>query len=182
MKSLHLKYVAPNLLLTISLISFSACVPQITDVPKDSHISLNLSQSQESINAHWWEDFHNPALLYLLEHAREFNTQNKLAKTHIEKTKTKDIIVIDEIPYQVNKARLVEQIAELAKEKVIEGISEVRDESDREGIRVVIELKREAMSEIVLNHLFKSTPMESTFGIILLAIYNKEPKIFTLLV
>lgn len=103
------------------------------------------------------------------------------AKTHIEKTKTKDIIVIDEIPYQVNKARLVEQIAELAKEKVIEGISEVRDESDREGIRVVIELKREAMSEIVLNHLFKSTPMESTFGIILLAIYNKEPKIFTLL-
>ena len=103
------------------------------------------------------------------------------AKTHIEKTKTKDIIVIDEIPYQVNKARLVEQIAELAKEKVIEGISEVRDESDREGIRVVIELKREAMSEIVLNHLFKSTPMESTFGIILLAIYNKEPQIFTLL-
>ncbi|MDY5615365.1 MAG: DNA topoisomerase (ATP-hydrolyzing) subunit A [Helicobacter sp.] len=103
------------------------------------------------------------------------------AKTHIEKTKTKDIIVIDEIPYQVNKARLVEQIAELAKEKVIEGIAEVRDESDRDGIRVVVELKREAMSEIVLNHLFKSTPMESTFGIILLAIYNKEPKIFTLL-
>ncbi|MDA3966554.1 DNA gyrase subunit A [Helicobacter sp. WB40] len=103
------------------------------------------------------------------------------AKTHIEKTKTRDIIVIDEIPYQVNKARLVEQIAELARDKVIEGISEVRDESDRDGIRVVIELKREAMSEIVLNHLFKSTPMESTFGIILLAIYNKEPKIFTLL-
>ena len=103
------------------------------------------------------------------------------AKTHIEKTKTKDIIVIDEIPYQVNKARLVEQIAELAKDKVIEGISEVRDESDREGIRVVIELKKEAMSEIVLNHLFKSTPMESTFGIILLAIHNKEPKVFTLL-
>lgn len=103
------------------------------------------------------------------------------AKTHIEKTKTRDTIVIDEIPYQVNKARLVEQIAELARDKVIEGISEVRDESDRDGIRVVIELKREAMSEIVLNHLFKSTPMESTFGIILLAIYNKEPKIFTLL-
>ncbi|MDE5591866.1 MAG: DNA gyrase subunit A, partial [Helicobacter sp.] len=103
------------------------------------------------------------------------------AKTHIEKTKTKDAIIIDEVPYQVNKARLVEQIAELAKEKVIEGISEVRDESDREGIRVVIELKREAVSEVILNHLFKSTPMESTFGIILLAIYNKEPRIFTLL-
>lgn len=103
------------------------------------------------------------------------------AKTHIEQTKTKEVIVIDEVPYQVNKAKLVEQISELAKEKVIEGISEVRDESDREGIRVVIELKREAMSEIVLNHLFKSTTMESTFGIILLAIHNKEPKIFSLL-
>ncbi len=103
------------------------------------------------------------------------------AKTHIEHTKTKEVIVIDEVPYQVNKAKLVEQISELAKEKIIDGISEVRDESDREGIRVVIELKREAMSEIVLNHLFKSTTMESTFGIILLAINNKEPKIFTLL-
>ncbi|WP_334081711.1 DNA gyrase subunit A, partial [Helicobacter typhlonius] len=103
------------------------------------------------------------------------------AKVHIEKTKTKDIIVIDEVPYQVNKAKLVEQISELAKEKIIEGISEVRDESDREGIRVVVELKRDAMSEIVLNHLFKSTTMESTFGIILLAINNKEPKIFNLL-
>lgn len=103
------------------------------------------------------------------------------AKVHIEKTKTRDVIVIDEVPYQVNKARLVEQISELAKDKVIEGISEVRDESDREGIRVVIELKKEAMSEIVLNHLYKSTAMETTFGIILLAINNKEPKIFTLL-
>lgn len=103
------------------------------------------------------------------------------AKTHIEKTKTKDIIIIDEIPYQVNKAKLVEQISELARDKVIEGIAEVRDESDKEGMRVVIELKRDAMSEIVLNNLYKSTTMESTFGIILLAINNKEPKIFTLL-
>lgn len=103
------------------------------------------------------------------------------AKTHIEKTKTKDIIIIDEIPYQVNKAKLVEQISELARDKVIEGIAEVRDESDKEGMRVVIELKRDAMSEIVLNNLYKSTTMETTFGIILLAINNKEPKIFTLL-
>lgn len=103
------------------------------------------------------------------------------AKVHIEKTKTRDVIVIDEVPYMVNKARLVEQISELAKERVVEGISEVRDESDREGIRVVIELKREAMSEIVLNHLYKSSSMETTFGIILLAINNKEPKIFSLL-
>ncbi|MBK1964049.1 DNA gyrase subunit A [Campylobacter novaezeelandiae] len=103
------------------------------------------------------------------------------AKTHIEKKVNKDIIVIDELPYQTNKARLIEQIADLVKEKQIEGISEVRDESDREGIRVVIELKREAMSEIVLNNLFKSTTMESTFGVIMLAIHNKEPKIFSLI-
>lgn len=103
------------------------------------------------------------------------------AKTHIEKKSNKDVIVIDELPYQTNKARLIEQIAELVKEKQIEGISEVRDESDREGIRVVIELKRDAMSEIVLNNLFKSTTMESTFGVIMLAINNKAPKIFSLI-
>ncbi|RXI28689.1 DNA gyrase subunit A [Aliarcobacter trophiarum] len=102
------------------------------------------------------------------------------AKHHIETRAKKEIIVIDELPYQVNKARLIEQIADLAKEKQIEGISEVRDESDREGIRVVIELKKDAMAEIVLNNLYKSTPMETTFGIILLAVHNKEPKVFTL--
>ncbi|GAA8048403.1 DNA topoisomerase (ATP-hydrolyzing) subunit A [Helicobacter pylori] len=103
------------------------------------------------------------------------------AKVHVEKTKNKEIIVLDEMPFQTNKAKLVEQISDLVREKQIEGISEVRDESDREGIRVVIELKRDAMSEIVLNHLYKLTTMEITFSIILLAIYNKEPKIFTLL-
>ncbi|GHS61612.1 DNA gyrase subunit A [Helicobacter pylori] len=102
-------------------------------------------------------------------------------KVHVEKTKNKEIIVLDEMSFQTNKAKLVEQISDLAREKQIEGISEVRDESDREGIRVVIELKRDAMSEIVLNHLYKLTTMETTFSIILLAIYNKEPKIFTLL-
>ncbi|GAA8807702.1 DNA topoisomerase (ATP-hydrolyzing) subunit A [Helicobacter pylori] len=103
------------------------------------------------------------------------------AKVHVEKTKNKEIIVLDEMPFQTNKAKLVEQISDSAREKQIEGISEVRDESDREGIRVVVELKRDAMSEIVLNHLYKLTTMETTFSIILLAIYNKEPKIFTLL-
>ena len=102
------------------------------------------------------------------------------AKHHIESKAKKDVIVIDELPYQVNKARLIELIANLAKDKQIEGIAEVRDESDREGIRVVIELKKEAMAEIVLNNLYKSTPMETTFGIILLAVYNKEPKVFNL--
>ena len=102
------------------------------------------------------------------------------AKHHIESKAKKDVIVIDELPYQVNKARLIELIANLAKDKQIEGIAEVRDESDRDGIRVVIELKKDAMAEIVLNNLYKSTPMETTFGIILLAVYNKEPKVFNL--
>ena len=103
------------------------------------------------------------------------------AKTHIEKKQNKDVIVVDELPYQVNKSKLHSDIAELVKEKQIEGISEVRDESDRDGIRLVIELKRDAMSDIVLNNLFKSTQMEVTFGVIMLAINNKEPKIFSLI-
>lgn len=100
------------------------------------------------------------------------------AKTHIEKKGNRDVIVIDEIPYQVNKSRLIENIANLVKDKLIEGISEVRDESDRDGMRVVIELKRDAMSEIVLNNLFKQTSMQTTFGIIMLSILNQEPRIF----
>ncbi len=102
------------------------------------------------------------------------------AKHHTETKGKKEIIVLDELPYQVNKARLVEQIATLSKDKMIEGISEVRDESDREGTRVVIELKKDAMAEIVMNNLYKQTPMQGTFGIILLAVHNKEPKIFNL--
>ena len=102
------------------------------------------------------------------------------AKTHIEEKKNKDVIVVDELPYQVNKSRLIENIAHLVRDKQIDGISEIRDESDREGMRIVIELKRDAMSDIVLNNLFKSTQMQVTFGIIMLAITNKEPKVFKL--
>lgn len=100
------------------------------------------------------------------------------AKTHIERKGNKDVIVIDELPYQVNKARLIENIADLVKDKLIDGVSEIRDESDREGIRVVIELKKDAMSEIVLNNLFKQTSMQVTFGIIMLSILNQEPRVF----
>lgn len=100
------------------------------------------------------------------------------AKTHIERKGNKDVIVIDELPYQVNKARLIENIADLVKDKLIEGVSEIRDESDREGIRVVIELKKDAMSEIVLNNLYKQTSMQVTFGIIMLSILNQEPRVF----
>lgn len=102
------------------------------------------------------------------------------AKTHIEQKRNKEVIVIDELPYQVNKSKLIENIAQLVRDKQIEGISEIRDESDREGIRVVIELKRDAMSDIILNNLYKSTQLQTTFGIIMLAIVNKEPKILNL--
>jgi len=100
------------------------------------------------------------------------------AKTHIEQKAKKEVIVIDELPYQVNKARLIENVANLVKDKLIEGVSEIRDESDRDGMRVVIELKKDAISEIVLNNLFKQTAMQVTFGIIMLSILNQEPRIF----
>src|SRR2546425_3889403 len=92
----------------------------------------------------------------------------------------RDAVIISEIPYQVNKAKLIERIAELANEKKIEGISEVRDESDRQGMRVVVELKRDAVPQVVLNKLFKLTPMQSSFGVINLAIVNGQPRVLKL--
>ena len=89
-------------------------------------------------------------------------------------------IIIDELPFQVNKARLVEQIADLVRHKKIDGIRELRDESDRQGMRIVIELKRDAVREIVLNRLFKHTALQSTFGVNLLAIVHGQPMLLTL--
>ena len=89
-------------------------------------------------------------------------------------------IVIQELPYQVNKARLVEKIAELVREKRLEGISDLRDESDREGIRVVLELKKGTIAQVVLNTLYKNTQLQDTFGIIMLALVNQQPKILNL--
>jgi DNA gyrase subunit A len=89
-------------------------------------------------------------------------------------------IVVTEVPYMTNKARLLEKIAELVRDKRIEGISDLRDESDRDGIRVVIELKRDAIAEIVLNHLYRNTQMQTTFGIIFLAIVNNKPEVMEL--
>ncbi len=103
------------------------------------------------------------------------------AKARIEREhRGGENIIITELPYQVNKARLIEKIAELVREKKIEGISEIRDESDRDGIRVVIELKRGEMAEVVLNNLYKHTQMESTFGIIMLALVNAQPQVLPL--
>ena len=109
-----------------------------------------------------------------------FNTGRGLvkvrAKYHFEKSK----IIITEIPYQVNKSKILERIAELVKEKKLEGISDLRDESDREGMRVVIELKRDANETVVINNLFKHTQLEETFGVIFLAIVNNQPKILNI--
>jgi len=92
----------------------------------------------------------------------------------------KERIIVSEIPYQVNKGRLLEKIGELVKEKKIEGVSDIRDESDRDGMRIVIEVKRDAMALVILNHLYKFTQMEVSFGIILLAIVNGRPEVLTL--
>ena len=92
----------------------------------------------------------------------------------------RDAVIVSEIPFQVNKAKLIERIAELANEKKLEGISEVRDESDRHGMRIVVELKRDAVPQVVLNKLFKLTPMQSSFGVINLAIVNGQPRVLNL--
>jgi DNA gyrase subunit A len=104
------------------------------------------------------------------------------ARAMIEKRKnqSKESIVITELPYQVNKARLIEKIAELVKEKKIEGIQDLRDESDREGMRIVLDLKRDEVAEVLINQLYKFTAMETTFGIILLAIVKNRPQIMGL--
>ena len=102
------------------------------------------------------------------------------AKSEIEEEKGRQRIIVTEIPYQVNKAKLIENIADLVKEKKIEGISDIRDESDREGMRIVIEIKKDANANVILNQLYKHTKLQDTFGIIMLALVNNEPKILNL--
>jgi DNA gyrase subunit A len=104
------------------------------------------------------------------------------ARATVEHQKSgKDFIVITEIPYQVQKSGLIESIASLVDEKKIEGISDIRDESDKEGLRIVVELKRDVESQIVLNQLFKHTQLETTFGVIMLALVENRPKVLNLL-
>jgi DNA gyrase subunit A len=132
-------------------------------------------------------DFPTGGILYGLEGVREAyrtgrgNVQIR-ARAFIEKTKKGDreSIVITEIPYQVNKARLLERIAELARDRQIEEISDLRDESDRDGTRMVIELKKDAVAEVVLNNLYKLTQMQVSFGVQLLAIVQNQPRTLTL--
>ncbi len=102
------------------------------------------------------------------------------AKATVEATKTKETIVITELPYQVSKASLIEKIADLVRAKVLEDISDVRDESDRDGLRVVIELKRDATPMVVLNNLYKHTQLQTTFGVIMLALVEGRPRVLNL--
>lgn len=102
------------------------------------------------------------------------------AKTLIEEDKGKPRIIVTEIPYQVNKARLVEKIAELVREKKIEGITDLRDESDRKGMRIVMELRRDVIPKVVLNNLFKQTQMQATFGVNMLALVDNRPRVLNL--
>jgi len=102
------------------------------------------------------------------------------AKASVEATKTKETIVITELPYQVSKASLIEKIADLVRAKVLEDISDVRDESDRDGLRVVIELKRDATPMVVLNNLYKHTQLQTTFGVIMLALVEGRPRVLNL--
>ena len=103
------------------------------------------------------------------------------AKVHTEEIrKEREALIISEIPYQVNKALMIERIADLVREKKLEGISDIRDESDRDGMRVVIELKRDAMAEIVLNQLYRFTPLQSTFGINNVCLTGGRPELMNL--
>jgi len=132
-------------------------------------------------------DFPTGGILYGLEGIREAYRTGKgnvqiRARAFIEKTKKGDreSVVVTEIPYQVNKARLLERIAELARDRQIEEIADLRDESDRDGTRVVIELKKDAVAEVVLNNLYKLTQMQVSFGVQLLAIVQNQPRTLTL--
>lgn len=101
-------------------------------------------------------------------------------KSHIEQLDKKQAIIITEVPYAVNKARLIEKIAELVNEKRIEGISDIRDESDKKGVRVVIEIKKDAVAEVVLNQIYKFTQLQTSFGVIMLALDGGMPKVMNL--
>jgi DNA gyrase subunit A len=104
------------------------------------------------------------------------------ARTEVEEfgTRGREAIIVTELPYQVNKARLIEKIAELVRDKRIEGISELRDESDKDGMRIVIELRKGEVSDVVLNNLYKQTPMQSVFGINMVALHEGQPKLMNL--
>ncbi|MBN2414791.1 DNA gyrase subunit A [bacterium] len=131
-------------------------------------------------------DFPTGGIIYGSEGIREAYSTGRgrivlRAKANVEKGKgNKEALIVTEIPYQVNKANLITSIADLVKNKKIDGISDLRDESDRDGMRIVIELRRDAQPQVILNSLYKHTQMQTTFGVILLALVNDRPQVLTL--
>lgn len=132
-------------------------------------------------------DFPTAGVIYGLQGIHDAYTHGRgliqvRAKAYIEKESRteKESIVITELPYQVNKARLIEKIAELIRDKKVEGIGDLRDESDREGMRIVLELKKGEMAPVILNQLYKHTQMQSTFGVIMLTLVNNQPRVINL--
>jgi len=131
-------------------------------------------------------DFPTGGIIYGYEGVKEAYVTGRgriivRAKANVETLKNgRENIVVTELPYQVNKANLIEKIAELVREGKLADIANIRDESDRDGMRMVIELKRDAQPTIVLNQLFKHTQMQTTFGVIMLALVHGAPKILTL--
>ena len=102
------------------------------------------------------------------------------AEVEVNEKTNRETIIVTEIPYQLNKARLIERIAELVKEKKLEGISELRDESDKDGLRIVIEIKRGEVGEVVLNNLYAQTQLQNVFGINVVALVDGQPQILNL--
>ncbi|HET6890097.1 MAG TPA: DNA gyrase subunit A [Pyrinomonadaceae bacterium] len=151
---------------------------------KDPHVSLeNLAKIVKG------PDFPTGGFIYGREEIKKSYLEGRgvlqlRARAGIDRigrgTQERDAIIITEIPFQVNKARLIERIAELINEKKLEGIAELRDESDRSGMRIVVELKRDAVPQVLLNKLYKLTPMQSSFGVINLAIVNGQPRVLNL--
>ncbi len=142
--------------------------------------------SEELINYIPAPDFPTGGIIYGYDGVRDcyLTGRGKMlvrAKALVEESKSgKESIIVSELPYQVNKANLIEKIADLVRNKVLEGISDIRDESDRDGIRIVIDIKRDAIPSVVLNNLFKHTSMQVTFGAIMLALVHGRPKVLTL--
>ncbi len=186
----------PNLLLNGS---GGIAVGMATNIPPhnlseivDATIAL-LSDSETSIEALTkivtGPDFPTGGFIYGRDEIKKSYTEGRgiiqlRARAGIDRigrgSQERDAIVITEIPFQVNKARLIERIAELSNEKKLEGVSDLRDESDRSGMRIVVELKRDAVPQVVLNKLYKLTPMQTSFGVINLAIVNGQPRVLNL--
>jgi len=146
------------------------------------HPDCKISELMQHLPA---PDFPTGGILYGYKGIKEAYTTGKgkvtiRAKATIEEHKGKESIVITELPYQVNKSALITSIANLVRERKIDGITHLRDESDREGMRIVIELRKDVNSQVILNQLFKHTQMQITFGIIMLALVDNQPKVLNL--